>query len=198
MIFGAKFTIPLFDFVLLKRKFFSKIVIPYKSKTILHLTNGWKKEQKKTRSISQIMLKIKIKGYWDRSRFIFWNSWRKQDCIQSNTRKDCHRRYGKMKIGFLTNGYFNLGEEGEIDINRFFKKSNGLAKFIDKILDKYDDHPSIYYTGNIIRYFKNFQPVNRYQHGRSANEFNKILEYDDVNGFMFVELHVCWSVLSIF
>ena len=55
----------------------------------------------------------------------------------------------KIKSGFFTNGYFTLGEEGEIDTNRFFKNSDELAKFIDKILDKYDDHPSIYYTGNI-------------------------------------------------
>ena len=65
----------------------------------------------------------------------------------------------KLKNGFFTNGYFTLGEEGEIDTNRFFKDSNELAKFIDKILDKYHDHPSIYYTGNIYRYFKNFKRV---------------------------------------
>ena len=83
----------------------------------------------------------------------------------------------KIKIGFFTNGYFKLGEEGEIDTNRFFKNSDELAKFIDKILDKYDDHPSIYYTGNIYRYFKNYKKVNRSNHGRGADEFNDILEY---------------------
>ena len=54
-----------------------------------------------------------------------------------------------LKNGFFTNGYFSLGDEGEIDTNGFFKDSDELAKFIDKIIDKYDDHPSIYYTGNI-------------------------------------------------
>ena len=83
----------------------------------------------------------------------------------------------KLKNGFFTNGYFNLGEEGEIDTNRFFKNNDELAKFIDKILDKYDDHPSIYYTGNIYRYFRNFKRVNRSEHGRGADEFNDILEY---------------------
>ena len=67
----------------------------------------------------------------------------------------------KLKNGFFTNGYFSLGEEGEVDTNRFFKNSDELAKFIDKRLDKYDDHPSIYYTGNIYRYFRNFKRVNR-------------------------------------
>ena len=90
----------------------------------------------------------------------------------------------KLKNGFFTNGYFTLGEEGEIDTNRFFKDSNELAKFIDKILDKYDDHPSIYYTGNIYRYFKNFKRVNRSEHGRGANEFNNILEYKGINCYI--------------
>ena len=90
----------------------------------------------------------------------------------------------KLKNGFFTNGYFTLGEEGEIDTNRFFKDSSELAKFIDKTLDKYDDHPSIYYTGNIYRYFKNFKRVNRSEHGRGANEFNNIQEYNGKNCYI--------------
>ena len=90
----------------------------------------------------------------------------------------------KLKNGFFTNGYFTLGEEGEIDTNRFFKDSDELAKFIDKILDKYDDHPSIYYTGNIYRYFRNFKRVNRSEHGRGANEFNNFLEYEGENCYI--------------
>ena len=90
----------------------------------------------------------------------------------------------KLENGFFTNGYFTLGEEGEIDTNRFFKDSNELAKFIDKILDKYDDHPSIYYTGNIYRYFKNFKRVNRSEHGRGAKEFNNIEEYNGKNCYI--------------
>ena len=84
----------------------------------------------------------------------------------------------KLPNGFFTNGYFTLGEEGENDTNRFFKNSDELARFIDKILDKFDDHPSIYYTGNIYRYFTNFKRVNRSDHGRGANEFNIIEEYE--------------------
>ena len=90
----------------------------------------------------------------------------------------------KLKNGFFTNGYFTLGEEGEIDTNRFFKDSDELAKFIDKILDKYDNHPSIYYTGNIYRYFKNYKRINRSEHGRGANEFNNIEEYNGNNCYI--------------
>ena len=84
----------------------------------------------------------------------------------------------KLKNGFFTNGYFTLGEEGEVDTNRFFKDSDELAKFIDKIFDKYDDHISIYYTGNIYRYFRNYKRIYRSEHGRGANEFNNIEEYN--------------------
>ena len=90
----------------------------------------------------------------------------------------------KLRNGFFTNGYFTLGEDGEIDTNRFLKDSKELAKFIDKILDKYDDHPSIYYTGNIYRYFRNFKRVTRSEHGRGANEFNNILEYTGNNCYI--------------
>ena len=60
----------------------------------------------------------------------------------------------KMKHGFFTNSFFSLGDERKIDTNRFLKDSNELAKFIDQILDKDDDHPSIYYTGNIFRFLE--------------------------------------------
>ena len=90
----------------------------------------------------------------------------------------------KLKNGFFTNGYFFLGEEGEIDTNRFFKNSDELAKFIDKILDKYDNHPSIYYTGNIYRYFRNLKRVNRSDHGGGANEFNNVEEYEGENCYI--------------
>ena len=66
---------------------------------------------------------------------------------------------------FFANGYFTLGDdEGEIDTSRFFKDSNELAKFIGKILYKYDDHPSIYYTGNVYRFFRIFKGVNKSEH----------------------------------
>ena len=92
----------------------------------------------------------------------------------------------KLKNGFFTNVCFTLGndDDGEIDTNRFFKNSNELAEFIDQISDKYDDHPSIYYTGNIYRYFKNFKKVNRSDYGRGANEFNNILEYQGNNCYI--------------
>ena len=89
-----------------------------------------------------------------------------------------------LKNGFFTNDYFSLGHGREIDTSRFFKDSDGLAKFIEKILIKYGDQHSIYYTGNIYRYFRNFKRVNRSEHGRCANEFNNIQEYKGINCFI--------------
>ena len=66
----------------------------------------------------------------------------------------------------------------------FLKTERKYAKFINRILDKYDDHPSIYYTGSIYRYFRNFKRVNRSEYGRGANEFNNILEYEGKNCYI--------------
>ena len=81
----------------------------------------------------------------------------------------------KLTNGFFTNSYFSVGDEGQIDTNRILQDSNELAELIYKILDKYDDHPSIYHTGIIYRFFRIFKRVNRSEHGGAANEFNNLL-----------------------
>ena len=55
-----------------------------------------------------------------------------------------------LRNGFFSNSFFTLGDEGEIKANRFFRDSSGLAILIDKILDKYDNHPPLFYTGNVF------------------------------------------------
>ena len=52
------------------------------------------------------------------------------------------------------------------------------------MLEKYDDHPSIYYTGYIYRYFRNFKRVTRSDNGRGANELSNILEYEGINCYI--------------
>ena len=81
----------------------------------------------------------------------------------------------------MAKGFSSLCEEGEIDTNRFFEYSNELAKFIDKILDKYDNHRSIYYTSNFYRYFRVFKRVNRAIHGQRVDEYNNCSEYEGEN-----------------
>ena len=90
----------------------------------------------------------------------------------------------KWNNGYFTNGFFSLGDEEEIDTNRFFKDINELAKFLDKIIEKYDDHPSKTSTDIIYRYFRNFKLVTRSDHGRGVNEFNKIQEHKGINCYI--------------
>ena len=90
----------------------------------------------------------------------------------------------KLKNGFCTNGYFSRGDEGEIDTNSFFEQSIELSEFIDKIRDKFDDHTSIDYTGIFYRLLRKFKRVNRSEHGRRGNEFNNIMESENVNCFI--------------
>ena len=82
----------------------------------------------------------------------------------------------RLENVFFINGCFSLGDEGKIDTTRFFKDSNELAKLRDKTMDTYDDHSSVYLTGNKYRSFRNFKQVNRSEHGRGAIEFNNISE----------------------
>ena len=49
-------------------------------------------------------------------------------------------------MAIFMNGYFTLGDKGEINPNRFFKNSDELAKFVNKIINKYDAYTSVYYT----------------------------------------------------
>ena len=87
--------------------------------------------------------------------------------IQSNTSKHFDLRYGKIENWIFLRMVISV-----------------WATKGDKILDKYDDHPSIYYTGNIFGYFRNFERVTRSDHGRGADEFNNIQEYKGINCYI--------------
>ena len=79
----------------------------------------------------------------------------------------------KLKNGFVTKSYFSLGDNGEIETNRFFRDS---SEFMDKRIDKNDDLPSIYSTGNSYKFFRNFKWVKRSEHGRGAEFWNLRVE----------------------
>ena len=71
-----------------------------------------------------------------------------------------------------------------MDTDRFFEDSSELTNFSDRGLNIFDDNPSIYYTGNICKYFRKFKQINRSEHGRGANEFINISEYDGENCYI--------------
>ena len=62
----------------------------------------------------------------------------------------------ELKVDFLTNVVFILIDEGEIETNRFFRRISELAKILDKKLDKFYEHPSIYLTASINMSFRMF------------------------------------------
>ena len=88
--------------------------------------------------------------------------------------------------------------EREIETNRFFNDGNEIAKFIDKILVKYNDEPGIYYTGNTYRYFRNFKLVKRSEYCRGANELSIVLKYKAENYYIPKRNGAFSSVLTIF
>ena len=88
------------------------------------------------------------------------------------------------KTGFFTNAYFIVEFEREKHTKGFFRDSKELAKFIDKILHNYDNHPCIYYTAIFYRQFRKFKRGNLSEHGRGANEFYNILEYEGGNCYI--------------
>ena len=51
-------------------------------------------------------------------------------------------------------------------------------------MDKNNDHPSIYYTSNIRRYFRNFKRTSRAEHGKGVNELQNTMENEDVNCYI--------------
>ena len=90
----------------------------------------------------------------------------------------------KMRKVFLTNNYFSLCDEGEIDTHTFFKDSNELAKFVDKILKKMKIILLYNLQAIFICIFGKLKRVTRSDHGRGANEFNNIQEYKGINCYI--------------
>ena len=77
---------------------------------------------------------------------------------------------------FFTNGVFIINGEQEKKTKIFFRESRVWAKCIEKIFDRYDDRPNIYYTDDIFRYFWNFGRFNRAEYGRWVDDIDKVLE----------------------
>ena len=64
-------------------------------------------------------------------------------------------------MAFFTRSGFILGDEEAIETDIFLRDDSEVSKFIEKILEKFKDHRSIFYTGNVCRYFEKFKRVNR-------------------------------------
>ena len=81
-------------------------------------------------------------------------------------------------MGCLRTVSLILVRKEKFEFNRCFRNSSELENIIDKLLDKPEDNPSIFYTRNVFSYFGNFKRVNESKHGKCANEFESFLEYE--------------------
>ena len=79
---------------------------------------------------------------------------------------------------FRLNGTLEIsGSNNKFKTGRFFKNGEDLGFYIDSILDKYDDPPTISFTGDLYVHYRNFEGVKRSDYGKGANEFHDIVEY---------------------
>ena len=89
------------------------------------------------------------------------------------------------KNAFRLNGVIVIEDSSnKIRTKRFFKDGEELGFFIDSILDKYDDIPNVFFTGDIYIHYRNFKEVKRSDYGKGANEFFDIVEYKGVCSYI--------------
>ena len=62
-------------------------------------------------------------------------------------------------------------------INAFFKEGEQVDKRIEKINDKYDETLNLTFTGELTRYTKTFNKIQRCDYGIDCDVFKKIIEY---------------------
>ena len=66
----------------------------------------------------------------------------------------------RVRHAFKLNGYFTMqGSPYKFETIRFFKDSEELEFYIDASVDKYDDPPIVYHTGNIYRQYRRFRHI---------------------------------------
>ena len=93
-------------------------------------------------------------------------------------------RYNKTNA-FRLNGSIEIeGSNNKFKTGRFFKDGEELGFYIDSILDKYDDVPNIYFTGDLYVHYRNFIEVKRSDYGKGATEFLNIVEYKGVCAYI--------------
>ena len=90
-----------------------------------------------------------------------------------------HEDFKNIEDGypFLLKGEIRINDNDPSAINAFFKDGDQLDKSIEKINDKYDETLNITFTGEIIRYTKTFNKIQRNDYGTCCDVFRKIVEY---------------------
>ena len=90
-----------------------------------------------------------------------------------------HEVFKIIKDGypFMLKGEIRINDNDPSMINAFFKDGEQLDKRIEKINDKYDETLNITFTGELIRYTKTFNKLQRSDYGTGCDVFKKIVEY---------------------
>ena len=90
-----------------------------------------------------------------------------------------HEVFKNIKDGypFILKGEIRINDNDPSAINAFFKDGEQLDKRIEKINDKYDETLNITFTGELIRYTKTFNKIQRSNYGTGCDSFRKIVEY---------------------
>ena len=90
-----------------------------------------------------------------------------------------HEVFKNTKDGypFILKGEIRINDNDPSAINAFFKDGEQLDKRIEKINDKYDETLNITFTGDLIRYNKTFNKIQRSNYGAGCDVFGKIVEY---------------------
>ena len=90
-----------------------------------------------------------------------------------------HEVFKNIKDGypFILKGESRINDNDPSTINAFFEDVEQLDKKIEKINDKYDETLNITFTGELIRYTKTFNKIQRSNYGTGCDSFKKIVEY---------------------
>ena len=90
-----------------------------------------------------------------------------------------HEVFRNVKDGypFILKGEIRINDNDPSTINAFSKDGEQLDKRIGKINDKYDETLNITFTGELIRYTKTFNKIQRSNYGTGCDVFKRIVEY---------------------
>ena len=78
---------------------------------------------------------------------------------------------------FILKGTRKINDNDPTSVNTFFKDVNALNNWIEKLNDKYDETLNITFTGELIRYTKTFNKIQRSDYGTGCDSLKKIVEY---------------------
>ena len=118
---------------------------------------------------------IKQDGEIDLKKFL--------DIVQQNVvifeNDSIHEVFKNIKDGypFMLKGEIRINDNDPSTINAFFKDGEQIDKRVEKINDKYDETLNITFTGELIRYTKTFNKIQRSNYGTGCDVFRKIVEY---------------------